>query len=62
MLEKKPKTQKDKVRNSSIYIFITKKKFCPEFTKCLVPNSPGLENIRSRIHHLDLNSLGPEFT
>ena len=56
------KRNPNKVRNSSIYVFITLKKFGPEFTKCLVPNSPDPENIWSRIHHLVPSSLGPEFT
>ena len=56
------KRNPNKVRNSSIYVFITLKKFGPEFTKCLVPNTPGPENIWSRIHQLVPSSLGPEFT
>ena len=56
------KMNPSKVRNSSIYVFITLNKFGPEFTKCLVPNSPGPKNIWSRIHHLVPSSLGPEFT
>ena len=56
------KRNPNKVRNSSIDVFRTLKKIGPEFTKCLVPNSPGPENIWSRIHHLVPSSLGPEFT
>ena len=58
MLEKKPKQGK-KFQYLRIHNL---EKIGPEFTKCLVPNSPGPENIWSRIHHLVPSSLGPEFT